>query len=285
MLRAMIDTVAETAGAPPADLKRTPRKKAGFSEDMAKLQRALPHSLEAEQGVLGCILLSPRECVGDCIEKFKAGGDVFLDERHKAIFQTVVEMYDKQQIIDPITLHQMLKSRQKLDLAGGMAYVASLPDMAPSPANLEFYAQIVQDKHLLRKMIETCQETEKRVFDHHGDVEVLLDEVERDILRISETRVEAKTGNIKALVTSAIGLIEDYHKRQGMLTGVGTGFSDLDKMTMGLHGGEMIVIAARPSMGKTSLAMNIAEHVVLEQKLPVGVFSLEMTAESLVMRM
>ena len=104
-------------------------------------------------------------------------------------------------------------------------------------------------------------------------------------LRISETRVEGKTDKIKDLVNKAINLIEDFHKRQGMLTGVGTGFIDLDKMTTGLHGGEMIVIAARPSMGKTSLAMNVVEHVVLEQRLPVGVFSLEMTAESLVMRM
>jgi len=112
-----------------------------------------------------------------------------------------------------------------------------------------------------------------------------MDEVERDILRISEARVQATTTTIKDLVKRAINQIEDFHQRQGMLTGVGTGFPDLDKMTSGLHPGEMIVIAARPSMGKTSLAMNIAEHVAVDQRLPVGVFSLEMTAESLVLRM
>jgi len=112
-----------------------------------------------------------------------------------------------------------------------------------------------------------------------------MDEVERDILRISESRVQSHTSTIKELVKKAINTIEDFHQRQGMLTGIGTGFTDFDKMTTGLHGGEMIVIAARPSVGKTSLAMNIAEHVAIEQGLPVGVFSLEMTSESLVLRM
>jgi len=112
-----------------------------------------------------------------------------------------------------------------------------------------------------------------------------MDEVERDILRISESRVQSHTAAIKELVKKAINTIEDFHQRQGVLTGIGTGFTDLDKMTSGLHGGEMIVIAARPSMGKTSMAMNIAEHVSIEQRLPVGVFSLEMTSESLVLRM
>jgi replicative DNA helicase len=124
-----------------------------------------------------------------------------------------------------------------------------------------------------------------RVYDYEGEVDALLDEVERDILRISESRVQTQTTTIKDLVKKAITTIEDFHQRQGMLTGVGTGFTDLDKMTSGLHGGEMVVIAARPSMGKTSLAMNIAEYVAIEQRLPVGVFSLEMTSESLVLRM
>jgi replicative DNA helicase len=134
-------------------------------------------------------------------------------------------------------------------------------------------------------MIHTCTDVVSRVYDHEGEVDALMDEVERDILRISESRVQAHTSTIKDLVKKAINTIEDFHQRQGMLTGIGTGFSDLDKMTSGLHGGEMVVIAARPSMGKTSLAMNVAEHVAIDQKLAVGVFSLEMTSESLVLRM
>src|SRR5437667_6791130 len=134
-------------------------------------------------------------------------------------------------------------------------------------------------------MIHTCTEVVGRVYDFEGEVDALMDEVERDILRISESRVQSHTDTIKDLVKKAINTIEDFHQRQGMLTGIGTGFTDLDKMTSGLHGGEMIVIAARPSVGKTSLAMNIAEYVAIDERLPVGIFSLEMTAESLILRM
>jgi replicative DNA helicase len=194
-------------------------------------------------------------------------------------------MYDAREAIDVITLQQQLKNKQLLEQVGGIAYLASLPDAVPSAANLSYYLDIVQEKFLLRKMIHTCTDVVGRVYDYEGEVDALMDEVERDILRISEARVTSETKTIKDLVKSAITQIEDFHQRQGLLTGVATGFTDLDKMTSGLHAGEMIVIAARPSMGKTSLAMNVAEHVAIEQKLPVGVFSLEMTSESLVLRM
>ena len=279
----MIDSVAADAGAPP-DLKRTPRRKAPLA-DTGKLDRLPPHSPEAEQGVLGCVLLSPNDCMGECIERFKAGTEVFYDLRHQTIFSMLVEMYDSREAIDLITLQQRLKNKQLLEEVGGIAYLAALPDTVPSAANLSYYLDIVMEKYLLRKMIHTCTEVVGRVYDYEGEVDALLDEVERDILRISESRVQNLTITIKDLVKKAISTIEDFHQRQGMLTGVGTGFTDLDKMTSGLHGGDMVVIAARPSMGKTSLAMNIAEYVAIEQRLPVGVFSLEMTSESLVLRM
>src|SRR5438034_861655 len=125
----------------------------------------------------------------------------------------------------------------------------------PYAADRSYYLDSVQEKFLLRKMIHTCTEVVGRVYDYEGEVDALMDEVERDILRISESRVQSHTNTIKELVKKAINTIEDFHQRQGVLTGVGTGFTDLDKMTSGFHGGEMIVIAARPSMGKTSLAM------------------------------
>ena len=134
-------------------------------------------------------------------------------------------------------------------------------------------------------MISTCTEVVSRAYEHQGEVEALLDEVERDILKISGDRVSTSSPTMKELVHRAIHHIEMYHQRQGQLGGIATGFIDLDKMSDGLHEGEMIVIAARPSMGKTSLVMNIAEHVAVQLRLPVGVFSLEMTSESLVMRM
>ena len=223
--------------------------------------------------------------MGDCIEKLKAGPDVFYDLRHRVIYEVLIEMYGHKSAIDLITVQQTLKDRQQLEGVGGLPYLASLPDAVPSAANLGFYLEIVREKYILRRMITACTEVVARAYEQQGEVDSLLDEVEKDILQVSQERVDGKTTTIKELVRSAINTIEDYHQRQGMLTGISTGFADLDKMTSGLHEGEMIVIAARPSMGKTSLAMNMAEAVAIDQKLPVGVFSLEMTAESLVLRM
>ena len=280
----MIDSVETDAGGVSPDLKKARRQKAATT-DAARVDRLPPHSIEAERGVLGCVLLSPGDCLGVCIEKFKSGPELFYDLRHRHIYESLVEMYDHREAIDLLTVQQRLKDRNQLEAVGGLAYLSSLPDAVPSAANLSYYADIIREKHLLRRMIQTCTDVVGRVYEHEGEVDALLDEVERDVLRISEERVEDRTSTIKQLVHKAINTIEDYHQRQGMLTGIGTGFEDFDKMTSGLHAGEMIVIAARPSMGKTSLAMNIAEHVAVEEKLPVGIFSLEMTAESLVLRM
>jgi replicative DNA helicase len=268
---------------PAPDLKPTPHRPPTLAE-RAKVDRLPPHSVEAEQGVLGCILLSPNECLGPCIERFKVGSDVFYDLRHRAVYDLLVSMQENREAIDLLTVQQRLKDRHQLEAVGGLAYLASLPDAVPSAANLSYYVDIVREKHLLRKMIQTCSNVVAKVYEQEGDVETLLDEAERDVLRISEERVEVTSRTIKDLVKKAIATIEEFHQRQGMLTGVATGFVDLDRMTSGLHPGEMIVIAARPSMGKTSLAMNVAEHVAIEQHLPVGIFSLEMTAESLVLR-
>ena len=278
----------ETAELPPAagkpDLKKGTRTRLNLA-DPARLDRLPPHSIEAEKCVLGCIMLSPNDCLGECIQKFSDGPEVFYDLKHRTIYELLVEMYDRKDAIDIVTLQQQLKDRQQLEAVGGLAYLSSLPDGVPSAGNLEYYVDILRDKFLLRRMLQTCADVASRVYEDEGDVDKLVDEVERDILRIGESRVESANSTMKDLVHKAITTIEQYHQRQGMLTGIGTGFTDLDKMTSGLHQGEMIVIAARPSMGKTSLAMNIAEHVAVDLALPVGVFSLEMTAESLVLRM
>src|SRR5277367_141188 len=280
----MIDSVHPETGNASADLKKS-RRKSSATAGTPKIDRLPPHSIEAEQGVLGCILLSPNDCMGECIEKLKPGHLVFYDLRHQTLFQTLMEMFDEKQAVDLITLQQRLKNKQQMEGVGGLAYLCTLPDAVPSAANLQYYLDIVLEKYLLRKMVQTCTGIVGRVFDYEGAVDALLDEVERDILQISEERVSGASATIKELVNRAITKIEEYHANQGMLTGISTGFVDFDKMTTGLHEGEMIVVAARPSMGKTSLAMNIAEHVALELKVPVGVFSLEMTADQLVLRM
>jgi replicative DNA helicase len=265
------------------DLKKTRRVRA--PADPLKIDRLPPHSLEAEQGVLGCILLAPNESIPDCVEKFRRGSEVFYDLRHQAIYETMLELSEARQPVELITLQQRMKDKNQLENVGGIPYLSSLADVVPSAANLTYYLAIVREKYLLRRMLQTCTHATSQIYEFEGEVDALLDEVERDVLKINEEREEKGAVTIRHLVNRAIAMIEEYHQRQGMLTGLSTGFPDFDKMTSGLHGGEMIIIAARPSMGKTSLAMNIAEHVAIEQATPVGVFSLEMTAESLILRM
>lgn len=277
----MIDSISEDGGAP--DLRRS-RRRHMPGIDPAKLDRLPPQSTEGEQGVLGCCLWSPNECIPECLAKFK-GSDCFYDLRHQTIYNTIQDMYDERIAVDLILLQQRLKDAQMLDQVGGIAYLSSLQDAVPSAANLSYYLDIMMEKAVLRMMIRTCSDIVGRAYEFEGEVDQLMDEAERDILRIAGARVNEVDKSAKELVKRAISQVEAFHENQGQLNGVATGFHDFDKMTMGLQAGEMIVIAARPSMGKTSLAMNIAEHVVLESKLPVGVFSLEMKAEALMLRM
>ena len=174
--------------------------------------------------------------MGVCIEKFKQGAIVFYDLRHQVIYELLSEMYDRKEAIDVITVQQRLKDKQQLDSVGGIAYLATLPDTVPSAANLSFYVNIVREKYILRKMISTCTDVVSRVYEHEGEVDALVDEVETEILRLSEERVEAQTLAIKDVVHKAINRLEEYHANQGMLTGIGTGFPDFDKMTTGMHG-------------------------------------------------
>jgi replicative DNA helicase len=280
----MIDSPDGPRAGHAPDLTRARRQRQATA-DPTRVDRLPPHSVEAEQGVLGCVLLSPNDNMGLCIEKLKSGSEAFYDLRHRTLYDALIEMYDAKEPIDLITLPQMLRNKGQLDPVGGIPYLTSLMDAVPSAANLAYYLEIVVEKHVLRRIISTCTGIVAEVHDHEGAVDQLLDTVERDVLQIVEERVDTGSKPVKDLVHKAITTIEQLHARKGMLTGIGTGFSDLDKMTSGLQPGEMIVIAARPSMGKTSLAMNIVEHVTLEERLPVGVFSLEMTAESLALRM
>jgi replicative DNA helicase len=280
----MIDTIFEPTGTGP-DLKKSRRQK-GDRRSPATLDRLPPHDFQMEMGVLGCALLDPNQCIGECIEKLKDNGkEAFYDLRHQTIYETLSEMFNTRLPIDLITVQQHLKDRQLLEQVGGIAYLSQLQDAVPSAANLSYYLEKIQEKFLLRKLIQTCSGVVGRIYDYEGEVEALLDDVEKEILRVNESRAQGNLVGVKELVTQSLGQIENYFSRKGQLSGLATGFPDLDRLTDGLHGGEMIIIAARPSMGKTSLAMNIAEHVALELQQPVGVFSLEMSAAALVLRM
>lgn len=279
----MIDSFSDTPQ-PAGDFKKSRRRRA-LPKETARLDRLPPHADSAEQGVLGCALLDPNTCLPLCVEKLQVGPKAFYDLRHQTIYETLLEMFDRRETIDLITVQQRLKDRGSLDQIGGIAYLNELQDAVPSTANLGHYTEIVEEKFLLRGLIQVCTETVGKIHEHDGELNALLDEVERDILRVGQNRAGGATKPMQQLVTKAIDNVETFFQRQGQLVGLATGFPDLDRMTDGLHGGEMVVIAARPSMGKTSLAMNIAAHIAIQQKFPVGVFSLEMTAESLVLRM
>jgi replicative DNA helicase len=265
-----------------ADLQRRGRRP---RLDVARIDRLPPHSLEAEQGILGCILLDAKECIPHCIEHLP-NIDVFYDLRHRTIYDALVAMHESSTPIDTITVQQWLKDNGQLDGVGGLHFLSQLPDAVPSAANLSYYAEIVREKFQLRQVIHGCTGIVTRAYEATEDVEEILDDCETQLLELSKGRIEKQQDHkIKDLVRSAIVTIEDYHKRQGVIQGIPTGFIDLDKMSSGLEPGYMYVIAARPSAGKTSLAMNIAESAAIDHKVPTAIFSLEMTAESLVLRM
>lgn len=249
--------------------------------DPSRIDRLPPHAIEAEQGVLGCCLLS-RDAVSEAIEKLK-NADRFYDLRHGTIFATLAEMIDRNEPIDLITVQQKLKDKNQLESVGGLAYLSSLPDGVPSAANLSYYGDIVYEKYLLRRYIAVSTECIARAFDFEEgqDAIAVFDSIERDILALSLDRVGSKDKDWKAVIQRTIAAMEEYHRGHAQMRGLPTGYDYFDKMTAGLAPGQMWVIAGRPGTGKTSLAFNIVEHIAVDLKLPVGVFSLEMIDEEL----
>lgn len=246
------------------------------------IDRLPPHSIEAEQGVLGCCLLDPKKCIPQCVERF-AGEKPFYDLRHETIYDAIIAVDQSRRTPDLITVQQHLKDAQMLDAVGGLSYLMKLPDCVPIAENVGYYLDIVCEKHILRKLVLTCTELVGSIYDFEGDVESFLSEAERAILAV-RPKHRAAGVTVKELVVKAIDEIEASFSRQGAISGISTGLADLDKLTDGLHPGDYTVIAAPPSLGKSSLAMNIAEHAMLVEKKHVGIFSLEMTAVQLVKR-
>ncbi|MEP7014677.1 MAG: replicative DNA helicase [Verrucomicrobiota bacterium] len=247
------------------------------------MHRTPPHSVEAEQGVLGSMLISPREAIGECVEKINE--EYFYIPAHQAVYTVLVELWNAGQAIDLITFTQVLRDRNLLEPLGGAAFVTSLFTFVPTAANVEYYIEIVRDKYILRQIIAASTESVRRAYEEQDEVSNLLDEVEQKIFAVGEDRFKGQMLSMKDQVMEAIESIEKLYERKGGITGISTGFIEFDRMTSGLHPAEMIVIAARPSMGKTALVMNIAEHVAVNDKHPVGVFSLEMSSQQLVQRL
>src|SRR5256712_2128598 len=260
--------------------KVAPISPTGSGQD---IHRSPPHSLEAEQGVLGSMLISPRETISECVEKINE--EYFYVPAHQTIYNLLVDLWNAGQAIDLITFTQVLRDRNLLQSVGGAAFVTSLFTFVPTAANVQYYLDIVRDKYILREIITAATESVRRAYEEQDEVNNLLDEVEQRIFAVGEDRFKGEMLSMKEQVMSTLESIEKLFENKGAITGVSTGFRDLDKLTSGLHSSEMSVIAARPSMGTTALAMNIAEHAAIKVKLPVAIFSLEMSAQQLVQRM
>jgi len=261
-------------------------RKADYSQKagsyLPDIHRLLPQSLDAEKGLLGSVLLST-SVLDDCIAQIDSKH--FHLPAHQRLFDLLVEMRNTGKPIDLISVTQTLEDRKMLEEVGGAAVITDLLTFVPTAANADYYREILSEKFLLRQMISVCTEYAARSYDEQGDVRTLLDEVEGKVLAIGDDRFRASLPTMKEMVNDAINSIELLIQNKGGITGLPTGFPALDRMTSGLQESEMFVIAARPSMGKTALAMNIAEHVAIESNKAVAVFSLEMSASQLVQRM
>ncbi len=249
----------------------------------ATLQHRLPpQNLEAEQCVLGSVLMQQGALVK--VLEILSPED-FYREAHKTIYATMVALFEKNEPQDPITVSSHLKDRNKIAEVGGVAYLASLTNIVPVAANVAYYAKIIKQKAILRRLIQTSTEIASRAYEEQDDIDSLVEESERAIFEISRSKSSQHFKALGAIVPKAFEALEKRFNRKEAITGVATGYQVLDRMTAGLQPSDLVILAARPSMGKTALAMNIAQHAAIFEKVPVAVFSLEMSEEQLATRL
>jgi replicative DNA helicase len=266
----------------------TGTRRPGYSQDLhhpftaREVPRSLPFSEDGEKGVLCSLLLSPRDVADICVLHLRS--EAFYIPAHEIIYGLVLEFGEKRKPIEFVSLKQALRDRNQLEEIGGPEYLSDLYNFVPTAANAGYYIDIVREKYVLRRLISACNRLSTQCYDQQGEIEPLLDEAEKEIFAITGEHVKTEIIPTKDLVMEAIEQIEKLYENRGSVTGLPTGFIELDRMTSGLHAAEMIVIAARPSMGKTAFAMNIAEHVAMDIGKAVAVFSLEMSSQQLVQR-
>ena len=240
-----------------------------------------PNDIEAEQAVIGS-MLTDKEAVISAIESLSA--DDFYREDNKLIYQAILNLYNKGDAIDIITLKSELASMGKLDAVGGLEYLAELPEKVPTTANVDKYINIIEEKSTLRTLIKTGNEIITLGYDPTQDVEELMDSAEKKIFGVMQNRNQKSYSVIKDILVDTFVELEDLYNRQQHITGVPTGFYDLDYKTAGLHGSDLVLVAARPAMGKSAFALNIATNAAVRAKVPVAIFSLEMSKEQMVNR-
>ncbi len=245
-------------------------------------ERTLPHNLEAEKSVLGAILIN-NQAFNQAAEVIDAQD--FFRDAHRRIFEKMVGLTDRNEPVDFVTLTDELTRSGELAEVGGPAYVSGLTDGVPRSANVEYYARIVKEKSTLRRLIQASNEVLVRAYDAEEDADDLLDEAERSIFSIAEGRMRSGFVKLSELVDGGYAMLEQLQANRGLVTGVPSGFVELDEMTSGFQKSDLVIIAARPAMGKTSFVMNIALNAALEAGKSVGVFSLEMSKEQLFLRL
>jgi replicative DNA helicase len=240
--------------------------------------RSLPHNLEAEQSVLGCMIID-KTSITRATEALK--GEDFYRESHKVIFNCLVEMFMKDMPVDMITLIEQLRASDKLETAGGITYISEISNSVPSTAHLQSYMKIVDDKSMLRKLIRASNEIIENSYGRQDDVEKVVDLAQKKVFDIAQKRNSSDFESISTVLERGFLEIERLFVNKGEVTGVPSGFKDLDEMTSGFQKGDMVLVAARPSMGKTTFALNLCENAALRSGKSVVIFSLEMSKEQL----
>src|SRR6266571_974052 len=246
------------------------------------LERPLPQHLDAERSILGAILLD-NQALNAAIENLRPE-DFFFDP-HRRVFQQMVALGETQQAIDLVTLNDALDRRGELESCGGTPYLASLVDGVPRSANIEHYVRIVKEKALLRNLIHATHAIQERAFEGEEGADGILDGAESSIFALAEDRIRVGLVSMKEIVHANFERLEKIFREGKSITGASTGYGELDKLTSGLQPSELIILAARPSQGKTALALNFAENIAVRAGLPVAIFSLEMSKESLLQRL
>jgi len=241
-----------------------------------------PHSIEAEESILSAILIDNNTLL-DVFDILTS--DDFYKSAHKIIFSAIADLFAKTEPVDLVTLSNILKEQDKLEKVGGATYLARLVDAVPLAVNAQHYARIVHDKASLRRLIEKANIIARRCFEDRGNVDEVIDFAESSIFEISQNKTYKAFYPISKLIEVNIDTLEERQGNKALVTGVPTGFSLLDQMTSGFQNSDLIIIAARPSMGKTALALNIARNAAINDNIPVALFSLEMSKEQLSMRM
>lgn len=245
------------------------------------LGKVPPHDIEAEQAVIGS-MLTDKDAVASCIEVLKE--EDFYREDNRAIYLAILNLYNRAEPIDIITVKAELESMGKFEQVGGLEYLAELPEKVPTTANAMKYIKIVEEKSVLRRLIKTANEIIELGYDPTEDVEDVMENAEKKIFNIMQDKNQKGYTPIKDVLVDSFTQLEELYNRKQHITGVPTGFSELDYKTAGLHGSELILIAARPAMGKSAFALNIATNAALRDNVPVAIFSLEMSKEQMVNR-